>query len=102
MRIVMKPAKPSTVDFLAESLSRKTGTKFSVLRTRPPLLDFFDKPIPGKYGQMKYGLKAEREDVNYVFQRSRLMTLDELRRWLASINDMVSMGFIPVSRHEGG
>jgi hypothetical protein len=77
----------SMVDSLAEQLSKKTGTTFEVLRGRMR---------PGHVTM--YGLKATRDDVSYQFQAIRPMELDELKRWLASINDMVTMGFIPVAK----
>lgn len=74
----------ATADILARQLSEKTGTTFEVRRGRNARM------------QMRYGLKATREDVSYCFQAHHPMTLNELTRWLASINDMVTMGFVPV------
>jgi len=71
------------IDYLAEHLSDLTGSKFVILRGR------VDR-------KMVYGLKVVKEDYAYQFQSTRFMTLNELTRWLASICDMVQMGFIPV------
>lgn len=79
----------SMVDRLAQMLSKKTGSKFEVRRGRNAKM------------QMRYGLKATRDDVSYHFQAPHPMTYNELTRWLASINDMVTMGFIPVVAQEG-
>jgi hypothetical protein len=73
----------ATADHLAKDLSDKTGTKFEVRRGRNARM------------QMRYGLKATREGVSYCFQAMHPMTYNELTRWLATINDMVTMGFIP-------
>jgi hypothetical protein len=96
------------VDYLAEALSRYTGTEFSILRGRVPVYD--NKPLRTV---MRYQLKATRraeielfhgairipdEEISYVFQAHRPMPLREMTRWLASICDMVNMGFIPVSK----
>lgn len=97
---------PSRVDHLAALLSEKTGTTFTVLGGRLPAKDFFGRPVLGvkSRGDYRYLLKAERDGHTYVFQQHRPMTGRELIRWLASINDMVNMGFIPVSqqRLQGG
>lgn len=74
------------VDIMAQMLSERTGTKFEVLRGR----------LPGSHRGMLYGLKATRGGATHRFQAHRPMKLADLTRWLASINDMVNMGFIPV------
>lgn len=98
----------ATVDYLAEQLSRKTGTDFEVLRGRPMVKDsWMSAPEPGP---MRYGLRATRREkagastdtVSYTFQASRPMPLNELTRWLASICDMIDMGFIPVDIYRSG
>lgn len=92
--------KPSTVDYLAAELSKKTGTKFTVTGGRMPPPLSYGRPIPNALGDMRYQLRAERGIHSYTFQAMRPMTLGEMRRWLASINDMVGMGFIPVDKRE--
>lgn len=80
----------ATADYLADSLSKKTGTHFEVLRGRVRL----DSRKPETV--IRYGLRATRGEWNHTFQCGRPMKLQDLNRWLASINDMVAMGFIPV------
>lgn len=75
------------VDLLVEKLSQDTGSHFEVLRGRVD-------------GKMMYRLKASREDYSHYFQCSRPMKLNDLTRWLASICDMINMGFIPVKRDD--
>ncbi len=83
------------VDSLVAQLSQFTGTKFEVLRGRVP--------VPDRPGQvwsirkrMMYGLRATRGEWSHTFQAHRPMNRLELQRWLASICDMLQMGFIPV------
>lgn len=86
----------ATVDVLAESLSRKTGTKFEVLRGHLPAKNPASCRRGANSGPMRYGLRATRGDFSHTFQGGRPMKLWDLTRWLASICDMVDMGFIPV------
>lgn len=72
---------------LAENLSEMTGTHFEVFGRR---IQVAGKSNP----QMRYSLRATRGEYSHVFQASRPMKLDDLTRWLASISDMVTMGFI--------
>ena len=71
----------SMADTLADNLSKRTGTKFTVLRARVN-------------GKMRYGLLAERSGFSHTFQAHRGVSHSELTQWLASISDMINMGFI--------
>lgn len=84
------------VDQLAENLSAMTGTKFTILRGRPPVS--YEGPVPKKRSPMLYMLKAERSDCEYTFGGGRGRTIADMTRMLASICDMVNMGYIPVKR----
>jgi hypothetical protein len=86
------------VDHLAQILSEKTGSRFEVRRPRVPT----DPLDPTGPQQMRYLLMATRSDFTYVFQRTRPMKRLEMERWLASIYDMVVMGFIPVEGRADG
>jgi hypothetical protein len=92
----------ATADHLAEQLSRKTGTQFEVLRGRPPLSVRPGRMVPNKLPPMRYGLRATRDGHSHTFQGGRPLTLGELTRWLASLNDMVSMEFIPTDPYKTG
>lgn len=73
------------VDYMATKLSEYTGSEVEVLRGRD------------ENGLMRYGLKMSRDGHSHTFQAHRPMKLNELTRWLASICDMIMMGYIPVS-----
>jgi hypothetical protein len=77
--------RKALVDFLAQQLSEKTGADFFVLRGRTP-------------DGMRYALKARLKGTGifWTFQGGRPVKLAEITRWLASICDMVNMGFICV------
>lgn len=102
------PRNKATCDCLAAFLSQKTGTDWTVLRGRPMKKEpRMSAPEPGP---MRYQLKATRridsdprsELVSYVFQANRPMSLGEITRLLASLCDMVSMGYIPVDPYRSG
>lgn len=76
------------VDILARRLGERTGSEFTVLRGRVD-------------GAMRYGLTATRDGHSYTFQAHRPMTIGELTRWLASILDMIDMGYIPCGKEIG-
>jgi hypothetical protein len=86
------------VDVLAQRLSELTGTKFTIRRGRHT--ERF--PWGVETGPMLYQLRAEREGISYTFQLNRPMPMAEMRRWLASICDMVNMGFIRVEKKREG
>lgn len=96
----------ATADDLARLLSARTGSTFVVLRGRPPLRVVPGRVIPNKIPPMRYGLRIERpsliegEPHTHTFQSGRPLTLRELTSWLASIADMIDMGFIPT--HQPG
>lgn len=82
------------VDYIAEDLSKRTGTTFTVHRRR----------VNGKLG---YALTAERDILQVdgtTFKFKKLfngprahngsITLREMTTWLASINDMVVWGIL--------
>lgn len=78
------------VDHLAEILSKETGSTFVILRGRVE-------------GEMRYGLKIVGGDgpqfeFSRTFQAHRPMRLNDLTCWLASLCDMIQMGFIPVRK----
>lgn len=77
----------SGADYLAHKLSEYTGSEFTVL---PHQID----------GRLLYGLRATRGQYSHQFQPHRLMEYRDLVRWLASICDMVNLGFIPVKLGE--
>jgi hypothetical protein len=85
------------VDSLAEELSKRTGSHWEILRGRVPA----NPSRPSAGNVMRYGLKITREfggeKYSHTFQAHRPMKLLELQRWLASISDMVVMGYIPVA-----
>ena len=87
------------VDQLAENLSVMTGTKFTILRGRPPVR--YGGPVVNKRPPMQYFLKADREDCAYTFGGGRGRSHADMTRMLASICDMVNMGYIPVRRPDG-
>lgn len=80
-----EPRKTALCDRLAAKLSEMTGTTFAVERG----------PVENRVRM--YCLTAQRGSVKYVFQASRQgVPVGEITAWLASICDMVNMGFIPV------
>lgn len=85
----------ATVDHLAKMLSERTGTHFEVLRGRPQPQIRPGRMVPNTLPLMRYGLRATRSEFSHTFQGGRPMKLWDLTRWLASLNDMVVMGFIP-------
>lgn len=72
----------SFVDYLARNLSEKTGSQFEVVRRR-------------EHKRTLYGLQVRRDGNIYQFGGTS-MSVDELKRWLATISDMVGMGFLLV------
>lgn len=90
------------VDILAQRLSELTGTKFIILRRRVPVKDRPGQVFAIKR-KMRYGLRAERGGSpawTHTFQAHRPMPLPEITRWLASICDMIEMGFIQIPTKE--
>lgn len=82
----------SFVDVLAKMLSERTGTKFTVLRV-PMQID----------GKMvwRYALNAERgEHMRFFFfgaqMGDRYHNINDMKRTLATLVDMIDMGFLPV------
>jgi hypothetical protein len=80
------------VDALASKLSDLTGTRFEVLRERR----VYSAQHPTSF-VMRYYLRATHRGVAHTFGGYRGFTIDEMKYYLASLCDLIEMGFVPVS-----
>lgn len=75
----------SLVDTLAEKLSKATGTTFVVDRLPR-------RPGSGMAPSWYYRIRVSRGDASFSFGET---SVNEAKRSLAMVNDLVNMGFIP-------
>ena len=97
---LQRPVRPSMVDGLAQQLSERTGSEFEVLRRRETYSsnDFRDSVVTRYFLRATHGGRRDGQSYTHVFGGYRGFTANEMKYYLASILDMISMEYIPVSR----